>query len=47
MNKARIVLIEDNPGDVLLVEMALKENGIPYELTQFQNGAEALRVLSG
>lgn len=45
MNKARIVLIEDNPGDVLLVEMALKENGIPYELTQFQNGAEALRVL--
>ena len=46
MNKARIVLIEDNPGDVLLVEMALKENGIPYDLTQFQNGEEALRVLS-
>ena len=46
MNKARIVLIEDNPGDVLLVEMALKENGISYELTQFQNGSEALRVLS-
>lgn len=45
MDKARIVLIEDNPGDVLLVEMALKENGIPYELTQFENGAEAVRVL--
>ena len=47
MDKARIVLIEDNPGDVLLVEMALKENGIAYELSQFENGLEALRVLSG
>jgi hypothetical protein len=33
MNKARIVLIEDNPREVLLVEMALKENGIAYDLT--------------
>jgi CheY-like chemotaxis protein len=42
---AQIVLIEDNPGDVLLVEMALKENGIFCELTRFANGLEALRVL--
>lgn len=47
MEKARIVLIEDNPGDVLLVEMALRENGIAHELTQFDNGMEALRVLCG
>ena len=46
MNKARIVLIEDNPGDVLLVEMALQENGIAYNLERFENGAEALRVLT-
>lgn len=47
MNPARIVLVEDNPGDVLLFEMALKENGIPCELTVFENGMEALRKLSG
>ena len=46
MDKARIVLIEDNPGDVLLVEMALQQKGIPFELTHFDNGAEALRALS-
>ena len=28
MNPAKIVLIEDNPGDVFLFEMAMKENGI-------------------
>lgn len=45
MSPAKIVLIEDNPGDVFLFELALKENGIPCELTRFNNGAEALLVL--
>jgi CheY-like chemotaxis protein len=45
MNTAHIVLIEDNSADVLLVEMALKENGIPYELTRFKNGQAALDFL--
>ena len=45
MKPVQIVLIEDNPGDVLLVEMTLRENGIPYELTRFENGEEAVRVL--
>jgi two-component system, chemotaxis family, response regulator Rcp1 len=45
MKPVQIVLIEANPGDVFLFEMALKENGIPYQLTQFDNGAEALLVL--
>jgi chemotaxis family two-component system response regulator Rcp1 len=45
MNPVQIVLIEDNPGDVFLFEMALKENGIPYQLTRYDNGAEALLVL--
>ena len=45
MSAARIVLIEDNPADILLVELALKENGIPYEMTKFANGREAVRVL--
>ncbi|MGH9632076.1 MAG: response regulator [Bryobacteraceae bacterium] len=45
MKPAQIVLIEDNPADVFLVEMSLKENGIPFHLTRFENGAEALQVL--
>ena len=45
MNSAQIVLIEDNSADVLLVEMALKENGISYEMTRFKNGQEALASL--
>jgi CheY-like chemotaxis protein len=45
MKPARIVLIEDNPGDVFLVELALEENGITYELTKFKNGQDALSTL--
>lgn len=47
MKTAQIVLIEDNPADVLLVRMAIDGNGIPYSLTQFKDGLEALRVLCG
>jgi two-component system response regulator len=45
MNIAQIVLIEDNSADVLLFEMALKENDIQYELTRFKNGQDALESL--
>ncbi len=45
MKAAQIVLIEDNPGDVLLVELALKESVVTYEMTKFKNGEEALRSL--
>lgn len=45
MNPIQIVLIEDNPADVFLFEMALKENGIPCQLTRYDNGAEAVLVL--
>jgi len=45
MQTARIVLIEDNPADVLLVEKALSEGGISYALTRFENGAAAVRAL--
>jgi CheY-like chemotaxis protein len=47
MKLPHIVLIEDNPADVLLIEMALKENGIACEITRFASGEEALRVLCG
>jgi DNA-binding response OmpR family regulator len=45
MNPARIVLIEDNPGDVVLVKLALDENGISHSLTEFESGRDAVRVL--
>lgn len=45
MKAARIVLIEDNPADVYLVERALKESGVPFEMTTFKSGQEALTAL--
>ena len=45
MKLAQIVLVEDNPADVYLVELALMENDIPYSLTRFETGEEAVRVL--
>jgi len=43
--KLHIVLIEDNPSDVYLMSLALEENGVAFELTNFQSGAEALPIL--
>jgi CheY-like chemotaxis protein len=43
---SHIVLVEDNPGDVLLIELALKETGIAFEMTQFNTGEDALEGLS-
>src|SRR6266446_10439670 len=45
MKPAQIVLIEDNPADVYLVELALEEYGVTYEMTKFKSGEEALRAL--
>ena len=40
MKAAQIVLIEDNPADVFLVELALKESGVTYEMTRFKSGGD-------
>ena len=45
MKTAEIVLIEDNPGDVYLVELALQANQVPYHLTRFETGEDALGAL--
>jgi CheY-like chemotaxis protein len=42
---AHLVLIEDNPSDVYLMKLALQESGLAFELTSFENGAEALLTL--
>ena len=45
MKAAQIVLIEDNPADAMLVDIALKESGIVYTLTRFTTGRDALASL--
>lgn len=46
VRKASIMLVEDNPADVLLVRKALQEKGLNFELTCFDEGEKALKNLS-
>jgi chemotaxis family two-component system response regulator Rcp1 len=41
----RILLAEDNEGDVFLVRRALEKRGLKHELTLARNGEEALQLL--
>jgi len=43
--KTRILLAEDNEGDVFLVRRALEKNGVNFELEVAQNGEDAWRRL--
>jgi CheY-like chemotaxis protein len=45
MSKAQIVIVEDNPGDVDVLRMALDGLGEDYELAVLSDGAEALRFV--
>jgi chemotaxis family two-component system response regulator Rcp1 len=45
--KIRILLAEDNDGDVFLVRRALEKRGLPHELVVSHNGEEALTWLDG
>jgi CheY-like chemotaxis protein len=40
-----ILLVEDNAGDVYLLEKALKTRGLSYTLTRFEDGEQAIRAL--
>jgi two-component system, chemotaxis family, response regulator Rcp1 len=42
-----ILLVEDNPGDVELVQAALAEGGTPHSLTVVGDGVEAMSYLRG
>ena len=46
-HKARILLAEDNDGDVFLVRRALQKRGVSHELVVMHNGEEALAWLDG
>ncbi|MBI2686913.1 MAG: response regulator [Acidobacteria bacterium] len=43
----RIVLVEDNPYDVLLLNAALEGAGLEYDLTEIADGAMALAYFRG
>jgi CheY-like chemotaxis protein len=43
---ARIVVIEDNPADVLLLRIALDERGEPYDLVVLSDGEQALAYIA-
>jgi len=43
---ARILLVEDNPGDVYLVEKALRTRRIDYDLMRYEDGEEAIRAVA-
>jgi CheY-like chemotaxis protein len=45
--KMRILLAEDNDGDVFLVRRALEKRGLLHELVVAHNGEEALAWLDG
>jgi chemotaxis family two-component system response regulator Rcp1 len=41
----RILIVEDHAPDVFLVQKALRENQVEFELTRFEDGEQALRAL--
>ncbi len=46
MSATRLVVIEDNPADVLLLRDALTETGLACSLEQYTNGEEALKAIA-
>ena len=45
--KPRILLVEDNPGDVELLRLALKTAGFECDLTVLDDGGEAIAMVKG
>jgi len=41
----RILLVEDNAGDVYLLEKTLQSRHLSYELTRYADGEQAIRAL--
>lgn len=42
-----ILLVEDNPDDVLLIQRAFRKASLPYPLHQVSDGEEAINYLDG
>jgi CheY-like chemotaxis protein len=44
--RTRVLLVEDNPDDILLSRLALAASGLPWELAITESGAGALEHLA-
>jgi DNA-binding response OmpR family regulator len=42
----RILLAEDNPADVYLIEEALRENGVEFEMLVARDGEQAIAMIA-
>ena len=42
----RILLVEDNPADVYLIEEALRTHGVQFEMKWLRDGEQALEMLT-
>jgi two-component system response regulator len=47
MNNAQVLLVEDNPEDVILTQRAFQKGKLPYNLVVARYGLEALNYLVG
>ncbi len=45
--RRRVLLVEDNPGDVYLIKMALAEHHLDCELVEATDGRSALSMIRG
>lgn len=43
----RILLVEDNPGDIYLLEKTLQHRHLKYELIRYSDGEQAIRGIQG
>jgi CheY-like chemotaxis protein len=46
-NVIQVLLVEDNPGDVLLIQEAFQESGADCQITVARDGEAALAMLNG
>ena len=46
-NGPAILLVEDESGDVLLIQRAFQKSGLPYRLRVVHDGDQAIQYLSG
>jgi CheY-like chemotaxis protein len=46
MSAHHILLVEDNPGDVRLIEESLRLHGLDYRLTHFETADAAINALA-
>jgi len=46
MNDTHVLMIEDNPGDVVLVREAVEKVGLPYRICVARDGVEAMERLA-